>query len=149
MVQENNPSCYTRPKCEGAHEEDKIKSSEFQGNQQGKHSSSLPGRTKSSRADPTQESSPARSLVQQGGVETSNELGWGGGNTKTLRRMKRRGTHDRVPLPVDQELELSSSVTDVQDAPDCVGRPPIHNTGGRDQIRLSDRLHLGDVETFM
>uniref|UniRef100_A0A674MQC0 VLIG-type G domain-containing protein n=1 Tax=Takifugu rubripes TaxID=31033 RepID=A0A674MQC0_TAKRU len=35
MVQENNPSCYTRPKCEGAHEEDKIKSSEFQGNQQG------------------------------------------------------------------------------------------------------------------
>lgn len=34
MVQENNPSCYTRPKCEGAHEEDKIKSSEFQGNQQ-------------------------------------------------------------------------------------------------------------------
>lgn len=36
MVQENNPSCYTRPKCEGAHEEDKIKSSEFQGNQQGK-----------------------------------------------------------------------------------------------------------------
>ncbi|TWW69499.1 Interferon-induced very large GTPase 1 [Takifugu flavidus] len=36
MVQENNPSCYTRPKCEGAHEEDKIKSSEFQGNQQAK-----------------------------------------------------------------------------------------------------------------
>lgn len=36
MVQENNPSCYTQPKCEGAHEEDKIKSSEFQGKQQGK-----------------------------------------------------------------------------------------------------------------
>lgn len=57
-----------------------------------------------------------------------------------------------IALLVDQELELWSSSTDVQDAPNCVGRPPIHNTGGRrglgrrDQIQLSDRLYLGDME---
>lgn len=36
MVRENNPSCYTRPKCEHmeSQEEDKSESSEFQGNQQ-------------------------------------------------------------------------------------------------------------------
>ncbi|TWW56338.1 Plexin-A1 [Takifugu flavidus] len=39
----------------------------------GKHPSGHPGRTESASAEPTRESSPARSLVKQSGVETSNE----------------------------------------------------------------------------
>lgn len=55
-----------------------------------------------------------------------------------------------ITLPVNQELEPSSSSADVQDAPEHVGGTPIHHKGrGRrigwgDQIRLRGWLHLGD-----
>lgn len=37
--------------------------------------------------------------------------------------------HWTIPLKVDQELEPSSSSTNVQDALDCVGKTPIQNMG--------------------